>query len=218
MLKKLALAAALGVAALNVQADTVSYGWEDGVGTVLGEFGSGMQYSNTDALAYSGSRSLLVEDVDTGTSGTPQGYVAWVTGLTDGDTVDASFWAFDTSAGASPSVRIWGHYTTGSDVNSYSGSAGGNNTYSGDTTWSQLSQSWVFDSASGTRDGLMVEVRFYDSTSVTTGSALIDDLVVTSSAGTISVPGSVSAVPLPGAVWLFGSGMLGLVSLMRKRA
>lgn len=215
MFKKIALAAALGVSALNAQAATVSYGWEDGVGTVLGEFGTGMQYSNTDALAHSGSRSLLIEDIDN-TSGTPQGYLAWITGLADGDTVDASFWAFDNTPSAAPSVRIWGHYTSGSDVNSYAGSADGNTTYSGSTDWSQLSHNWVFDSDGGTRDGLVVEVRFYDSSSVPTGSALVDDLYVSSSSGEISVPGT-SAVPLPGAMWLLGSGLIGLTSLIRKR-
>lgn len=211
----LAIAGALSMTSA-AQAATLSYGWEDGVGTVLSSFGAGMQYTNTDALAYSGSRALLIEDVDTNTSGTPQGYVAWITGLTDGDTVDASFWAFDSTPAAAPSVRIWGHYTNGADVDSYAGSAGGNGTYSGDTTWAELDYSWVFDSAAGTRDGLMVEVRFYDSSSVTTGSALIDDLTVTASAGTIHTP--YSPVPVPAAAALFAPALLGLFGFARRRA
>jgi hypothetical protein len=37
--------------------------------------------------------------------------------------------------------------------------------------------------------------------------------------GTFSLQGTaqLAAVPLPAAVWLFGSGMIGLVSLVRRR-
>jgi MYXO-CTERM domain-containing protein len=59
----------------------------------------------------------------------------------------------------------------------------------------------------------MVEVRFYDSASVPTGSALIDDLVVTSSAGSIVVP---SAVP-EAETWGMMLAGLGLVGFMARR-
>ena len=213
-----ALAVTAAMFAIGAQAATVNYSWEDG-GAVLGQFDAGqtMQYSNTNALARSGSSSLLIEDLDNATSGTPQGYVAWVNGLTDGDTIDASFWAYDTSAGTSPSVRIWAHYTDDAgDVDSYAGSAGGNTTYSDGLGWSQLSHSWVFDSDSGTRDGLMIEVRFYDGSSATTGAILLDDLYVNTSAGTITTPYA-SAVPVPAAAWLFGSAIVGLLGARRAR-
>ena len=203
-------------------AQTANYGWEDGVGTVLGEFDAGqtMQYSNlATGAAYSGNNALLVEDLDTATSGTPQGYVAWITGLTDGDTVDASFWAFDTTTGVSPSLRIWAHYTDDiNDVDSYAGSAGGNSTYSGAAAnWEQLSHSWTFDSDGNSRDGLIIEVRFYDGSSATTGSGLVDDLVVSTSSDTASIilPAT-TAVPVPAAVWLFGSALMGLVGIRRR--
>jgi len=218
-IKKALLLIGMVAAASNVNAASLSYGWEDGSGTVLGEYLTGIEYTNTSTLARSGTQSLLIEDF-TNTSGTPQGYIAMVTGLTDGDTVDASFWAFDPTPGAAPSLRIWGHYGLGSDVDSYEGSAGGNSTYSGGGSqidWEQLSQSWVFDSAGGTRDALIIEVRFYDSTAVPTGSALIDDLYIESSAGSIVSP-AVSAVPVPAAVWLFASGLLGMVGIARRRA
>jgi len=53
-------------------------------------------------------------------------------------------------------------------------------------------------------------------------TALIDELVVfflTGSASSLSIDNiNVSAVPIPAAVWLFGSGLLGLVGFARKRA
>jgi len=217
-IEKALLLAGMLAAASNVNAASLSYGWEDGVGTVLGEFGSqDMSYSNYSGFAHTGNNALLIEDNDTATTGTPQGYVAMVTGLTDGDTVDASFWAFDTSNSGAPSARIWGHYTNGGDINGYNGSAGGNDTYSGATDWSELTHSWVFDSDGGARDGLIIEARFYDSSSVTTGSIVIDDLTINTSAGSIVSP-AVSAVPVPAAVWLFASGLLGMVGIARRRA
>lgn len=219
MFKKIALAAALFAAAGAQAAQTVSYGWEDGVGTVLSQFGSGMVYKNlATGAAYSGNNVLTVEDLSN-TSGTPQGYLAWIQGLTDGDTVDASFWAFDDTPGtAAPSVRIWGHYTDdNNDVDSYAGSAGGNNTYSGASLWSELTHSWVFDSDGGSRDGLMVEVRFYDSAAVPTGIALVDDLTVTTSSDTATII-TPAPVPVPAAAWLFASAAAGLAAFRRRRA
>ena len=130
-------------------ANEASYGWEDG-GTVMGWFNSGSgvpSFLNTDAQAYEGSRSLeIIEDP---TGGTPQIWVGFITGLTDGDTIDASFFAFDDSEGDSPSVRIWGGYAMSDDISNYMGSAGGNSDFSEGTGWSELSHSWTFDSDMG---------------------------------------------------------------------
>ncbi len=41
--------------------------------------------------------------------------------------------------------------------------------------------------------------------------------MVNPNTGTVSYVGQVSAVPVPAAVWLFGSGMLGLVGIARRR-
>ena len=219
MLKQAVLAASLGAVALGAQAapSSMSYGWEDGSGTVLTYYSPGsefMQYTNTDQLAYTGNRSLLIEDNDPSNNGTPNATLAWITGLNDGDTITASFEVFDSTAGSAPSLRIWGHYTDSTDVTSYKGSAGGNGSYSSGTGWETLSHSWTFDSQGGTRSGLAIEVRMYDSGSAGSGAALVDDLFVTTSAGTIMTP---APVPVPAAAWLFLSGLAGMWGMQRKQ-
>lgn len=187
---------------------TASYSWEDG-GTIFGYFNSGsgeIIATNSSAQAYSGSSSLeIVEDP---TGGTPQVWIGFVTGLQDGDTIDASFWAFDDSEGASPSVRIWGAYALSSDVSSYEGSAGGNSTYSEGTGWSQLSHSWTFDSDGGTRDALVIQVRMYSDAD--SSPIYIDDLEVTTSSDTAVI----NFAPAPGALALLG--LAGIAARRRR--
>lgn len=223
--KSILVAGAASLAAANSFALTVNYGWEDG-NTVLGGFSnSNLTYSNTNALTHSGNGALLIEDNDAADNATTQSYVAWINGLTTGDQITVSFWTWDNSAASgAPSVRIWGHYTNDpADVTNYEGSASGNNTYSvGQGTWDQLSYTWTFDAASsfdGDANGLMIEARYYDSSSVTTGFALIDDLTVTvnSQYAMVTTPGGVSPVPAPAAVWMFGSALLGLAGIGRQR-
>ena len=210
MKKLMALVIASG--ALSANAATLDYGWEDGVGTILGAYNdTDLAFTNSSEVVRSGNYGLKIVDESTSNSGTPQGYLAWVNGLTDGDEVTAGFWAYDDVAG-NPSARIWGHYTDDAlDVDSYAGSAGGNSTYSDGNGWSYLEYTWTFDSAGGTRDGLMIETRFYDGSSAPE-TIYIDDLYVSSTGGYIASP-----VPVPAAVWLFGSGLLGLAGLRRKQ-
>ncbi|MBC8527179.1 MAG: T9SS type A sorting domain-containing protein, partial [Candidatus Cloacimonetes bacterium] len=138
---------------------TRSYNWEDGIGTVLGSYGNAVLENSTEQ-AYEGTHSLKFTEDPIG--GTPQAYIWWVTGLVDGDNIDASFYCYDVTPGAYPSGRIWAHYTSDpEDITSYAGSAGGNSTYSDGTGWSQLPYSWEFDSDGGSRDGFVVEARIY---------------------------------------------------------
>ena len=223
-LKNAMLISAMGLVSASSQALTVNYGWEDG-GTILGGFSSDhLSHTNTDALAHSGNRALLIEDNDAADNDTAQSYVAWINGLQTGDQVSVDFWAWDASTGNSaPSVRIWAHYTDNpNDVTDYDGSASGNNTYNiGESTWDNVSHTWTFDAASsfgGDATGLMIEARFYDSSTTTTGAALIDDLTVTVSRETaiITTP-AVSQVPVPAAAWLFGSALVALAGIGRNR-
>ncbi len=140
---------------------TWTYDWEDGVGTCLATYGTNLVVSNTNEQAYNGTRSLKM--YENPLSGTPQAFIWWVTGLTDGDQINASFYVYDDDVNTG-SGRIWAHYTSDPLViTSYSGSAGGNSTYSSGTGWNQLSWSWTFAN-SGDDDGIVIEARIYSAT------------------------------------------------------
>ena len=166
------------------------------------------------AFVHGGTGSLYAHEDPLG--GTPQGFAAWITGLSDGDVIDASFFAWDDTPGTSPSLRIWGHYTdTGGTIDDHSGSAGGSSTYSGtDGLWDELSHQWIFDSNGGERDGLVVEIRIYASSSAGLGHGYVDDMSIDVSGGSdstvIHTPGG--SVPAPGAL-----ALLGLAGLARRR-
>ncbi len=180
---------------LPLHAATVTYGWEDG-GTVLGQFGD---IDATNAVApdpvHDGEHSLYLLDQDAG--GTPQAYLAWVTGLVEGDVVEACFWRYDTTPGASPSCRVWGHYTaTGGAIEDYAGSAGGNNDYGPGEGWDEVCHTWTFDSDEGAREGLVIEVRTYSNPG---DLVWVDDLTVTGpGTATITVP---TVTPVTEATW-----------------
>jgi hypothetical protein len=137
-----------------------SYDWEDGVGTSLGTFGNVGTEENSTEQAQSGTHSLKAVEDPIG--GTPQLFMWWVTGLSSGDVVTASFYCYDTTPSGSPSGRIWGHYTDGLDITTYQGSAGGNSEYSDGLGWTNLQHQWTFvtDGTDG-RTGLVVEARMY---------------------------------------------------------
>ena len=213
----LAAVAALVCASAATADLSTTYGWEDG-NTVLGTYGNFVGSWNDDpSYVLSGNGSLYAFEDPLG--GTPQGFAAWITGLSDGDVIDASFFAWDDTHGTSPSLRIWGHYTsTGGTIDDYSGSAGGNTTYSGEKEhWEELSHSWTFDSDGGARDGLVVEIRIYASSSAELGHGYVDDMTVSvfgdTSSVIITTPGG--SVPAPGALALLG--LAGLAGRRRRR-
>jgi hypothetical protein len=185
---------------MSAQAQTVNYSWEDG-GTFLGTGTSNNTVTaiNVTDQVYSGSKSLMLTD---STATAAYAYLAWVKGLTAGDTVTASFWVYDTTSSGSPSGRIWGHYdNSATDPLVNNGSASGNSTYSGATPWTQLSYTWTV--AAG-NTGLVIESRIYTSGGTLPGSIWIDDLSITApDAATVVLP-----TPEPATMALLGLGSL----------
>jgi hypothetical protein len=177
-MKETILAAAILVviASPGLAQQTESFDWEDGSTTVLYTYPNPDSILSTNVTApdpvHAGSRSLRLED--NAASGTPQVYVAWITGLTDGDQVTASFWRYDDTPGGAPSCRIWGHWNDNpGDITGYSGSADGNSDYGPGTGWDQTSHTWTVVDG---HTGLVIEVRTYSSDGDT---VWIDDLEVT---------------------------------------
>lgn len=211
MKKLLIITAVLFLCVSSAQALTVDYGWEDG-NTILGTY-KDIIASNDDEHVHTGERALkLVDDTD---SGTPQAYVGWLTGLQDGDQITAGFWIYDTTPGAAPSARIWGSYTeTGGTIDSYSGSAGGNSDYGPGTGWHYAEYTWTFDADGGAHDGLLIQARTYSNPGDT---VWIDDLTITApDTATIHTAAAEASVPVPGAIFLLGSGLAALAGFRRS--
>lgn len=146
---------------------TATFGWEDGTTTALGTYGNAV-LANSTAQSNAGTHSLKLSENPLG--GTPQAYLWWVTGLTDGDTITATFMVYDTSSAGYPSGRIWAHATpVGGVVTDYGGSLSGSSTYSSGIGWETLTYTWTYNSSSGANDGFVLEARIY--------SAALDDFI-----------------------------------------
>ena len=158
---------------------TYTYGWEDGVSTVLSTYGNVDEVIN-DTFAHTGSHALYA--TESPADGTPELYLALVTNLSDGDEISASFFGYDDTEGASPSLRIWGGYCDASSIDNYTGSASGNYTYTAGTGWEEISYTWTFDGSEG-HDAFIVKARMY---SAADGDEYwVDDLSVTVPDGAI---------------------------------
>ena len=188
-----------------------STSWEDtSAMAAFGTYGNVGSYGFDDSNSYSGDYSLQVTEEPL--SSTPQVYVAYVTGLSEGDTVTASAWMLGLDGdedGDSAKGRLWGHYFDGSDFTSYDGSASGPSTYAGaGATWSDTEHTWTIGAD---KTALMIEVRIY---SYSGGDAQIwvDDLIVSSSNSNASIVVAGVAIPAPGAL-----ALLGLAGLGRRR-
>lgn len=184
------------ILAASAYSNTVTCGWE-GTETVLGLYGTGnppIIASLVSTPVHGGSQAMSLED--NSPTGTPQAYVAWIVGLSDGDQVTASFWRYDVTPGSTPpSSRIWGHWNDDpNDLFGYNGSAGGNNDYGPGTGWDMVEHTWTV--ADG-HTGLVVEIRTYSEPGDT---VFVDDLSVTAPAGaTIWTPENYLA--LQGTTW-----------------
>jgi len=171
--------AIIAVVALAAVPAFAGFSWESGE-TILGSFGNLVDPTNV-----SGPQSGLCGGCPGGTydctgpqhgtsylhiaeethDGTPQAFIAWVIDLRQGDEVGASFYGWDITPGASPSLRIWAHYTDTVDPDSYFGSAGGNPTYTDGSGWSGAAHDWIFAPADTSVHGLMIEARLYSTPS-----------------------------------------------------
>lgn len=161
--------------AAAAQAATATCDWE-GTETVLGLYGTGeppIVVSLVTDPVHGGSQALSLED--NSPTGTPQAYVAWIVGLSDGDEVTASFWRYDITPGTTPpSCRIWGHWNDNpDDLFAHNGSAGGNDSYGAGAGWDLAEYTWT---VTGGHTGLVVEIRTYSEPGDT---VFIDDLTVT---------------------------------------
>jgi hypothetical protein len=188
---------------------TVNYGWEDGA-TILGNY-LAIEATNVAAPepVYSGQHSLKL--VDSGVE-TPEAYVAYITGLSNGETISVNLWVYDITPGpgVSPRARIWAHYVKNNSINDFAGSAGGNASYSNGSGWSNLGWNWTIDLGYD-RTGLVIEVRTYSDIGDT---VWIDDLSVTApETANVYVPGQ--TVPEPGIIFLSLAALA--VTLKRKK-
>jgi len=179
-----------------------TYSWEDG-GTILGSYGNLANPANvgpTDGVApYDGDYMLTVSEdpID----GTPQAFIAWVTDISSGDEITACFYGYDTTAGSSPSMRIWGNWSNNDDITSYSGSADGNESYTAGNGWDQVCHTFSTSQENWEEgDALVVQARLYSSSSATDPVQYYIDLVevtTTSTTATIHFPGPQDPVEGP---------------------
>ena len=174
-MKSLLVLALLFAASQFALADvTETYGWE-GSATIMGNYGDIIATIDTDPV-HGGSQSLKLVDDDA--TGTPQAYVGWVVGLSDGDQVTASFWRYDVTPAAAPSCRIWGGWNDDpGDIYNYGGSASGQSDYGPGTGWDLAEYTWtVVDGHSG----LVIQVRTYSEPGAT---VWVDDMTITAPDG-----------------------------------
>ena len=95
-----------------------SYDWEDG-GTVVTTY-------DADNLAITNNSGVLELVESPIVTATPQAHLAGISGLSGGDQVTA---CVDMAGSPDAKGRIWGKYYDGVDVDSYTGSPGGSNSY-----------------------------------------------------------------------------------------
>jgi len=205
-------------------ADT--YSWEDG-GTILGSYGNLADVENvgeTDGVTpYDGDYMLTVSESPI--DGTPQAFIAWVTDISEGDQITACFYGYDTTAGSAPSMRIWGSWSANDDINSYAGSADGNDGedgYTDGTGWDQVCHTFSTSQENWEAgEALVVQARLYSSSSGPDPTKYFIDLVsveTTSETATINFPepvegliadaGSDQTVDAASVVTLDGSGSI----------
>jgi hypothetical protein len=190
MKKLLLVAAVMLFAASSAHAVVYTYGWEDNFGTVLGTYGNIGTYdvvtgaqtgqNGYPTLPYTCPGAFegvyYLHATEQPHSGTPYVMVACITGLQVNDQVYASFYGYDETPGASPSWRIWGHYSDATTCpgcpGEYTGSASGPSDYTAGNGWDITEWTWTYTPPTA-GDGLVIEARIY-STPSTAADAMTD--------------------------------------------
>jgi len=182
------------IVSITIGQETTSYSWEDGSGTILGSYGSNLadpaNVGTTSGVApYDGTRMLTVSESPN--SGTPQAFIAWVTDLSAGQDITACFYGYDDTPGSSPSLRIWGSWSTNNDITSYQGSADGNTEYTDGSGWSQICHTFSTNQENWDQDeALVIQARLYSSSGADQTVYFIDLVEVTAPNGsTVNYPG-----------------------------
>jgi hypothetical protein len=141
---------------------TVTYGWEDGSATILGQYAGTSPAVNCAPVGApepvsKGAFSLRLERVS---DATPQAFLVHVWGLSDADEVIVSVDRFDAAPAVAPSGRLWAHWNDDlpADTGGYSGSAGGNSDYGEGLGWDNTGHTWTVE---GGHTGLTIEFRIY---------------------------------------------------------
>ena len=187
---------------------TASTSWEDPTAlAILGSSGNLSDHGYEDSIAHDGEYSLFL--VESPMEGTPEAYVAYVTGLQAGDIVYASMWF--KGEGVVGKGRLWGHYAN-DGIDSENGSAGGANSYAGiGSQWEESTHTWTIPEG---KTGLVIEARLYGYQE--DNRLLGDELFVGVSRGSaeIQIAGQGAAPPVvPGVggmvALVFGVGALG---------
>ena len=188
------------------------YGWESGSQAYLGMYGN-VDVANTGFstdVAHSGLQSLKITEDPIG--GTPQVYVGWVKGVSEGDVVHVTGWIYSntTDIAVNPKGRMWMHYAASDDITSYDGSATNSNTdYAGTTAWMPFTQSVTV--AAG-KSSVVIEARIYSSASPA-NVIYVDDVSIDAPEGTTVVLADGTMVPEPATMLVMALGGL----LMRRR-
>ncbi len=89
-----------------------------------------------------------------------------------GDTIDVSAWIWDDTLGASPSIRLWGHWSD--EFGDYISSAGGSSEYSPGDGWAEMMYTWDKTAAPVDAVYFTLELRVYGM-----GTLYADDVSVT---------------------------------------
>ena len=165
---------------IAITQQTTSYSWEDGTGTILGSYGNLSNPGNVGTTSgvspHDGSRMLTVSESPI--SGTPQAFIAWVTDLSGGQDITACFYGYDESSNSAPSLRIWGSWSANDDIDSYQGSADGNNDYTAGSGWSQVCHTFSTNQENwDSGEALVIQARLYSSSSGPDPTVYFIDLV-----------------------------------------